>query len=685
MKKIVTSFFVFLRNGAAFFGLFIFLLEPTLAATEPNDPYYGRQWYLGRIRADLAWQTVNSSPDIIIAVIDSGIQISHPDLDNSLWINQREIPGNKKDDDNNGFIDDVNGWDFVSNVPDPSPKFSSDWTEAGVSHGTMVAGVIAAEGNNGEGVTGVSWQAQIMALKALNDRGEGKMTDVIRAIDYATQNGANIINLSFVTFTYSEALQEAISRAHAAGVIVVAAAGNESSGGHGYDIDKTPIYPACYDGELIGENMVIGVAATDALDQKARFSSYGSRCIDITAPGISFFNAITKGADTLDPEKIYDGYWSGTSLATPLVTAGVALIAQANPELSRREIVNILFASTDNISRLNPDYPGALGNGRLNINRAVILAREELNKKSGRLILSPAQGAKSVRLTVKDGTLINEFSQNTFRSGESFSSGDLNADGFDDMIVGGAIGAEPTVKIFNTEGKLIGNFLAFSKDFRGGVNTAVTDLNNNGQKEIIAVQASGGNGEVRIFNAQGKLMRSFFVDSKNWRGGLTVAAGDFSGDKENQIVVGYGSGNEPQIRIFSAEGKIISAFLAYEKSFRGGVRVSAANLNGRADRSKTEIIVSPGTGRESQIKIFNNRASLLGTFMAFGRNWLSGVNLATGDLDNDGSAEIVVAAEPGAASHVRVFNMQGIVQESFYVWPEDFKGGVNVGIIKVNN
>ena len=139
-----------------------------------------------------------------------------------------------------------------------------------VSHGTMVAGIIAARGNNYEGVTGVSWQAQIMPLRVLNDEGAGKISDVVRAIDYAANNGADIINLSFVNFTYSQSVQEAIARAYKKGAIVVAAAGNEQNSGRAYDISKTPIYPACYDG-LNNENMVIGVIATDALDQKPHF------------------------------------------------------------------------------------------------------------------------------------------------------------------------------------------------------------------------------------------------------------------------------------------------------------------------------------------------------------------------------------------------------------------------------
>jgi subtilisin family serine protease len=683
MKILVTSFFVRQRLFLAILLAFLLLANPSFAATVPNDPYYGRQWYLERIKADEAWDEVPSSPDIVVAVIDSGIQINHPDLVDSLWKNKREIPNNYRDDDQNGFIDDVNGWDFVSNTPDPSPKFSDDWSEAGVAHGTMVAGVIAARGNNGQGVTGVSWQAQIMPLKALNDRGEGKMNDVIRAIDYAIINKANIINLSFVTFTYSSALQEAITRAHNAGVIVVAAAGNEPAGGSGYDIDKRPIYPACYDGELIGENMVIGVAATDALDQKAQFSSYGSRCVDIAAPGISFFNTITAGADRLDTSKIYDGYWSGTSLATPLVSATLALIAQANPELDKREIVSILFAATDNISRLNPDYPAQLGNGRLNVERAVEMAREKLQQKTSRLILVPEKGNAKPFVAEASGVRVSDWPIVT--GGARLVAGDLDGQGVDSLVVGVNSGEEPRIKILSAQGKLIRSFLAFPANFKGGVDVALSDLDQDGRDEIIVVQASLGNGEVRIFNGQGKIKNSFLVDSRNWRGGLRVAAGDFTGTKNNQIVVAYSTGSQPQIRIFTAQGKIVSAFLAYEKSFLGGLALAVGNLDGRAGYNQDEIIVAPLGGREALVRVFDNRAQLKSNFLAFGRNWRGGINLAVGDLDNDGLAEIVAAARPGAAPHVRVFDERGIVKQSFYAWTEDFNGGVNPGIIKINN
>jgi len=675
MKKLITSFFI----------LFLVLAEPVLASITPNDPYYKNQWYLAKIRADSAWEKISESPDMVIAVIDSGIDIKHPDLQDNIWRNGKEIAANNKDDDKNGFVDDISGWDFVSNGPDSSPKFSSGWTEAGVSHGTMVAGIIAARGNNNRGVTGVTWRTKIMPLRVLNDKGEGKISDVIRAIDYATYNGANIINLSFVNFTYSEAMQEAIKRAHGAGVMVVAAAGNEQAAGEGYNIDKTPIYPACYDGQL-GENMVIGVVATDALDQKARFSSYGFHCVDIAAPGISFFNTVTPGSDVNDRNKYYDGFWSGTSMAAPLVSASLALIAQANPELSRREIVNILFASTDNISRLNPNYLGQLGNGRLNLDKAIEMSKSRLYSRLGRLFLLPVVGQKETKLTAANGDLVAKISwSEKFSPSASLATGDINGDNIDEIIIGSAPGAEPLVMIFNNKGKLLKKFLAYTKTFRGGVNLAVAKLDNNDQAEIVVVPASRGAGQVRIFNENGKLQKQFSVAQNNLSGGLNIAVGDLEGNGENEIIIAAGSGQEPQVKIFNRSGKLIGAFLAYEKNFRGGVKVAVANVNGRKDHNKAEIILAPGKGREPQVKIFNNYGKLQAQFLAYNKNWQGGINLAVGDLNNDGMSEIALGANAGATPHVRVFNSLGVLLESFYAWEQGFNGGVNLGIIKISN
>ncbi|HZJ41840.1 MAG TPA: S8 family serine peptidase, partial [Patescibacteria group bacterium] len=571
MKIIITSFFI----------LSCLFARPVLANLLPNDPFYSNQWYLSRIGAEKAWSKISSTPNTVIAVIDSGVQIDHPDLKANIWKNEKEVAGDGIDNDGNGFIDDVNGWDFASNTPDPSPKLSDGWTEAGVSHGTLVAGIIAAEGNNKKGVSGLTWKAQIMPLKALNDRGEGKVSDVIRAIDYAINNGAHIINFSFTSLNYSEGLQEAIYRAHQAGIMIVAAAGNEQASGQGYDIDETRLYPACYDGRLIGENMVIGVAATDALDQKTTFSSYGSACVDISAPGISFYNTVTN-FNVVGADKYYDGYFSGTSLAAPLVTATLALISEANPELDRREIVNILFATSDNINAINPAYTGKLGNGRLNVDKAVAMAKEKLYSRLGRLIVVPMgesqdnQGSEinGAKVSASNGDLVYKLPIDEMDLGASFVTGDINGDSLEDIAFGVAPGKEPLVKIYNHLGKLITQFLAYEKDFRGGVNIALADFDNDGRQEIIVAPASNGRPEIKIFDNNGNLKNTYTVIDGFWRGGLNVATGNIDGRGEPEIIVSFAKGNEPQIRILSAKGNLLGIFLAYEKNFRGGVNIA---------------------------------------------------------------------------------------------------------------
>lgn len=682
MKIILTSFLM----------LSFFLVPIADASFLPNDPYYNKQWYLSRIKAPAAWEKINSSPSITIAVVDSGIDIKHPDLKDNIWTNEKEVADNGIDDDHNGFIDDVNGWDFVLNVPDPSPKFEEEWTESGLAHGTIIAGIIAAVGDNNKGISGVSWRAKIMPLKALNGKGEGRISSVVRAIDYAINNGADIINLSFVGFSYNQALQDALQRAYEAGVIVVAAAGNEQEGGEGYNIDEDPIYPACYNGQN-GENIVLGVAASDALDQKTDFSSYGFRCVDITAPGISFFSTIPAGSNLLEPNKEYDGFWSGTSMAAPIISGSLALIAEVNPQLQPAQVVNILLQSADNISLLNPNYLGQLGSGRVNLERAIMIAQERLYSRLGRLLINPASEFKqeieinpeetveTVALSISDrsGSVITELPLPEAQAGV-FAAGDVDGKGDDEIISGAPIGHEPYVSIYGSDGELRGRFLVYDSRFKGGFSLVVADVTGDGLEEIIVGAGSGGGPHVRIFDHKGKLKGQFFAFEESFRGGANVAAGDIDGNGAAEIVVGRGAGALPEVRIFDRRGNLQGVFLAYEESFRGGVKLAVANIDGRVDRNKEEIITVPGPGREPLLKVFSHKATLKKSFLVFRKNWQGGVNIAAGDLNNNGRADIAVSAQAGAAPHVRVFSGDGQLQESFYFYPESFSGGVNISI-----
>lgn len=656
----------------------------------PSDLYLNSQWYLKKIRAVEAWDEIRDNPEMVIAVIDSGIQISHPDLKDNIWRNPMDAPGNKIDDDKNGYVDDVSGWNFVDNTANPAPRFGENYSENGIMHGTVVAGAIAAVGNNASGIAGVTWHSKIMPLKVLSDTGEGEIKNVIRAIDYAINNGADIINLSFVGFDHSKSLENAIRRAYEAGILVVAAAGNEQGEGYGYSLDATPLYPACYDGEN-GENMVIGVAATDTLDQKASFSSYGFKCVDISAPGVSIFSTAVYAPDKKinnEPlNKYYDGYWSGTSMAAPLVSGALALIQKANPLLSHQEVIDVLINSTDNINRLNPSYLGQLGSGRLNVEKAVMAAKVKLANRETKLLYTPNKGRNSqINLSDNQGNSESSFMAygENFTGGVKMATGDVNGDGQTEIVTATGNSGGPHIKVFNSKGELISQFFAFDKDSRGGVNVAVFDLNNDGIAEIITGAGINEDPLVRIFDYRGNKRRQFLAFSKGFRGGVNVAAGDINGDSFGEIVVSPASKGGPQIRLFSQLGVLQGQFFAYEKKYTGGVNIAILNIRDGARKNKAKIITTPANNHEPLLKVFDHHAHLDNQFLAFQSSFVGGVNISTGDFNLDGVDEIITAAAGNGSPHIRIFTKRGDLTSSFFAYEKEFEGGVNVSSLNIN-
>jgi subtilisin family serine protease len=664
------------------------------ASIVPSDTYYNKQWYLKKIKAPEAWDEAREGSNIIIAILDSGVQIDHPDLRDNIWRNIDEVPENGIDDDRNGFIDDVNGWDFVNNTADPAPKFKDGFTEAGILHGTIVAGIAAASGNNAAGVTGIAWRSKIMPLKVLDDAGAGNTNNVIKAIDYAINNGADVINLSFVGPGFSRSLEIAIKRAYDAGVIVVAAAGNEQGEGKGHSLDDTPMYPVCHDGfnDGVKENRVIGVAATDTIDQKAIFSYFGFNCVDIAAPGLSIYGtAVYSPAYQAEGKyfnKYYDGYWSGTSMAAPMVSAAVALIEEVNPQFNKEQIIDNLLNAADNINRLNPDYLNQLGRGRLNLYAAVLNAKNALRGRTVRLLLAPhSDYASLVRITDEDGGVKGEFQAyaDNFLGGAHVVSGDVDGDGAVEIITGAGFGGGPHVRIFNEKGELEGQFFAYAEHFHGGVNVAACDIDGNGAAEIITGAGFGGGPQVRIFDRFGNAKGQFFAYNKNFRGGVYVACGDVDGDGAVEIITGAGRTGGPQVRIFKPDGRVEGQFFAYDFRFRGGVRVALGDIDGGARNNKREIITAPGPHGGPHIRIFDNHANVKGQFFAYNKNFRGGVYVAAGDIDNDGLAEIITGAGPGGAPHVRVFEADSQLLGSFYAYKSEFSGGVEVGVVEMAN
>lgn len=328
----------------------------------PNDASYALQWGLSNIGqfggtsgrdidAERAWDTQTGAATTIVAVTDTGVDWNHPDLAANIWANSGEII-NGADDDVNGYTDDVRGYDFGDPMHQGDNNPDDDSADPG--HGTHVSGIAGAVGNNGVGVAGVGWGIRIMPLKVADDLGDMFDSYLVPAIFYAANNGAHVINISLGGGP-GASLQSAVNSATAAGVLVVAAAGNDNTS----DPVTGGAYPAAYDN-------AVAVAATDDDDLRAGFSNYGS-WVDIAAPGVGIYSTIPTffiGSD-------YD-FADGTSMASPMVAGVAAVIRSEYPTITVSELRERLLNSTENIDALNPGYAGLLGRGRVNLARGLL-------------------------------------------------------------------------------------------------------------------------------------------------------------------------------------------------------------------------------------------------------------------------------------------------------------------------
>ena len=328
----------------------------------PNDADFDKLWgmknvgqkdtgnVVGKPGADInatkAWKVTTGNKDILVAVIDTGVDYTHPDLVDNIYANPGESGGGKEtngiDDDGNGFVDDFHGWNFAG-VSTNNPMDDNE-------HGTHVSGTIAGKGNDGRGVAGVNWTSSILPVKFLTGEGSGTLEDAVKAIQYATKMGAKVMNNSWGGGGYTQSMFDAINEAKAKGLLFVAAAGNDSQ-----NSDSSPHYPAGYQ-----IDNVIAVAASTNIDTLASFSTYGKRTVHIAAPGHKIYSTVPNGG--------YDTF-SGTSMATPHVVGAAALVWGMDTTQTYAQVKQRILDSRDYVAGMARKVNMS---GRLNVGNAVL-------------------------------------------------------------------------------------------------------------------------------------------------------------------------------------------------------------------------------------------------------------------------------------------------------------------------
>ncbi|MBD3223635.1 MAG: S8 family serine peptidase, partial [Caldithrix sp.] len=637
----------------------------------PNDSDYFKQWYVEQIEADNAWALWNGVPGdstLLVGVVDTGVDYLHPDLEEAMWVNLGEdangdgIIGpedeNGVDDDGNGFKDDFRGWDFAGesgNTADNDIRPPQAGTYNELSHGTHVAGVMAATTNNATGIAGISFRSKIIATKhsADDDLTEPSIYNGYAGIEYCMKMGAKVINCSWgggYDYYGKIVVQNAVQNY---GALVICAAGND-----GNKNDTPTHYPSDFED-------AIGIAATNRNDEKAYYSNYG-KVIDFSAPGGeggSYTNAIYS---TIHDNAGSYAAWQGTSMASPVAAGAAALVMAFFPDSSNTWVANTLKTTADNIDAVNPAYSGMLGSGRINVFNAISkqlypnlsvagLSYEVLNAHTNELkpgsviavsiMLENRQGwvnARDVYLTIRNTSPYLTIVDSTATYG-LIENGNILSNGQDSMIIKIAENAPfSPVKLnlaisangdqenpYITEDQIEILITNYQNGFPFAAEQisqplAVADLTGDDKKEIIFV---GEDNQLYVVDHKGNSLPSFPRSLGDYTT-MPPAVGDINADGKLDIAVATRSGH---VQIFENDGNLLYQMDVAEPVYG---HITLSNVD---DEDDLELIF--GTMRRNLHVLKIDSTELEGFPKAFNLPIDQGVAVA--DINGDQQSEMI--------------------------------------------
>lgn len=643
------------------------LVPNVLFAETTNDPNV-EQWSYKDLGVYNAWANAVGSKDVIVAIIDNGFDTFHPDLYENVWKNEDEIADNGIDDDNNGYIDDVWGWNFSykdldnsggispaeaigNNDPRPS-AFDIPAIPDVMHHGTLVAGIIGAVGDNLMNGVGVNWRVSLMNIKVVENNGDGSSASLVDAIHYAVDNGADIINISMVTGVFDSKINDAIKYAYDNDVAMVAAAGNNAR-----FLTDAPLYPVCSD-ENSEKRMILGVSAMNEEHKRAFFSNFGSNCIDITAPGTNVSSTMRYAPRYGLTEK-YSGGWNGTSFATPFVSGALALVKSIQPTWGVDKLFEAVLSTVHRTPPQDPVvYAHLFGAGLLQIDKAVQFAIDSLPEVSVKgdivvaidlkegwveyndlqnekisltqeknlidvnaittfykdgetkfALIKRENGKTKVSILKKDFSEESSFFTSFFSGNFGIEVGDVLGDNEQEIIIYPKYNSKTTFLIYNQAGEYLDS-KEITKEHNG---VSLTLVNNGAKSEILAVYKNSDEiYSVKHFDnnlaEKSEILLSFFKVLPN------ITTGDIDGDKTEEIVVVAGVGQESFVSIYEQDGTWKRMFYADSPSYTGGFSVTTVDY----DEDGQEDIVLNLLSGEKKISVWNSRVKKIGEWVPFG-------------------------------------------------------------------